>query len=199
MIIDFDGLTIIIFALIFIIVSVFIKKIKNPPVTYFILLLVMFIYLANVARLTIFPIYINCHFEENLYDNINIVPFSRLVVRDVFMNILMAIPMGIGLPFICRKMKNYIRMAVFGVAFGVLIEGLQFLGAVISNNFTVRYIDINDAFFNFCGVLLGYFLLRIFAGIFVKADRTKMINFWKYVYDICSLNSNTGVKEYDKK
>ncbi len=99
MVIDFDGLTILISVIIFVVASIILKVITKKTYIYFIFLSVMFLYLICVVRLTVFPLYINCNFEPNLYQSINWIPFKHFVLRDAVMNFVMAIPFGFGLQF----------------------------------------------------------------------------------------------------
>lgn len=189
MVIDFDGLTIIVFLIIFVVTSLLIKVITKKPNIYFVFLFIMFIYITNVARLTIFPLYINCNFESNLYQNINIVPFRHFILRDAIMNFILTIPLGIGLPFVILQKFNIKIIGIIGFGFGILIESMQYIGGLISDNFTIRYIDINDVIFNFFGVVSGYIVLRVFTHLYLKVDRLKLKCFGKYVYNVCSKNN----------
>ncbi len=105
-------------------------------------------------------------------ESINVIPLITLTGEDVrtsFLNIVMLVPFGFGLPFITKfRMKNVI---VVGLAFSIVIELLQLLTGSIAG-ITFRIFDINDVFFNTLGVILGYTLFmwskQIFHRIFPR-------------------------------
>lgn len=77
-------------------------------------------------------------------------------------------------------------MFILGVLLGCLLESLQLVIALIVG-FTFRYIDINDVIFNFCGVVLGYSLFKIFMFAFklsVHKLNISLNSFLKYIYEI---------------
>ena len=105
------------------------------------------------------------------------------------MNFILTIPLGIGLPFVILQKFNFKIIGIIGFGFGILIESMQYIGGLISDNFTIRYIDINDVIFNFFGVVSGYIVLRVFTHFYLKVDRLKLKCFGEYVYNVCSKNN----------
>lgn len=178
---------IIIFSIAFGIVAAVLKfKLKKENI-YLFFLFIMFIYIINVAKVTLFPFPICTNsYEPNLRYAINLIPFANGFDYNFRMNTFLTIPFGFGLPFITDVKKKHI----FWIALlpGFIIESLQFILALVSGGFTFRTIDVDDIIANYFGIILGFFLLYIFAKIYIRiVDRKKinLIRFWDYVYDKC--------------
>jgi len=88
----------------------------------------------------------------------NVIPLITLGSADIktsFLNILLFIPFGFGLPFITDfRMK---KVVIIGCIVSLMIELLQLMSGFIAG-ITFRVADINDVIFNTLGVLLGYLL-----------------------------------------
>lgn len=194
LLIDFDLSIILIEFLIFIFISTYIKLKKKKENIYFIFFFIMFVYLLNVTKLTIFPIYVNILFPNNLNQNVNFIPFKNIFCKESILNVVMTIPLGFGIPFISNK-NNFKSISIIGMIFGISIEALQYIEALIAKGFTMRYIDINDVIFNFLGTLIGFGLLKLLSRFFLKLNRSKLNSFWSYIYDTCS-RVNPKLKHY---
>jgi glycopeptide antibiotics resistance protein len=98
--------------------------------------------------------------------SLNLIPLITLTLEDLktsFLNILLMIPFGFGLPFIANlRMK---RVVIIGVLFSIGIELLQFLTGLMAG-ITFRVADINDVIFNTFGVVVGYVLFTGFMRIY---------------------------------
>ena len=119
----------------------------------FILLTIMYIYLCYVLKYTQFPIYASQTFRSMIglhaWKNLNLVPLFNLTMEDLetsFLNVLMTIPFGFGLPFITKS--SFKKIAIAGLLIGVIIESLQGIIALL-NGFSDRVVDLNDVIFNF--------------------------------------------------
>jgi glycopeptide antibiotics resistance protein len=77
----------------------------------------------------------------------------------IFNNILLTIPLGFGLNFLCRlRMKDILCISAVGLG----IELLQ-LALTLLLRYPYRVVDINDVWLNAMGVLIGYGLFQAFA------------------------------------
>ncbi len=182
MLVDFDILTVIIGFIIFIIVAFIFKFHCKKGNIYIFLSFIMFLYLLNVIKFTLFtfPIF-SKWYEPNLFESINMIPFKGIWSKESLLNIIMLIPLGIGLHFLSR-INNWKEILITALLSGVCIESLQFMiGLFLSRGFTFRFIDI------FFGVMIGYCFLKIISGLFLKQlkyDDSGLNLFWKYVFAI---------------
>ena len=194
MLIDFDLLTIIIGCIIFLGLAVFIKTKYKKQNIYILFLFIMFVYFLNLAKYTLFPIYIGIELPSNLYQNINLVPFKNVFALPAALNVLMMIPLGFGMPFISH-INNKKRIIIMAALSGTIIESIQLIEGFISGGFTIRSIDINDIICNFIGVIIGFALLKVSARLYLKLEKEKLNSFWAYVYDICQAVSVNEQKQ----
>lgn len=185
MIIDFDISIILIQFFVFILISIYLKVKKKKENVYFIFLFVMFVYILNVSKLTIFPIYVNLPFPKNISSSMNFIPFKNMFCKESLLNVIMTIPLGFGIPFISKK-YTYKSISIMGIIFGICIEAIQYIEALIAKGFTMRFIDINDVIFNFLGTILGFVLLKLVSIFYLKLNKSKLNIFWNYIYGICS-------------
>lgn len=153
---------------------------------------VFWIYLIGVASVVVFPIHIP---DGDLYSafslQVNLVPFNFgscdpliLCLRNVYENILLTIPFGLGVSFIANiKPRNILWMAL---AVGLAFEILQLvISLVVRSSF--RVVDINDVLLNAIGVLIGYGLFRIFGKFYSAATHKFQIRYrhiFAYIYDV---------------
>ncbi len=88
-------------------------------------------------------------------DRLNYIPFSNHIdVTAYLLNVVMFIPLGILVPFICGKMNKFFCISGIGLGFSLFIETSQLL-----NN---RASDIDDLIMNTCGAVVGYVIFKIF-------------------------------------
>ena len=105
MLIDFDGLTIIIGIVIYILICIFIHKKYKKEKIYYVFSTIMFCYFMCIAKLTLFPI-VMIGLPANIKESINIIPFHNGINRTDILNLIMTIPLGIGIPFITKINKQ---------------------------------------------------------------------------------------------
>jgi glycopeptide antibiotics resistance protein len=146
------------------------KKKKN--LIYILFFTLFYIYLYKVFDYTLLQfqsLLFLQHFVPDLMlngfkdgTNVNVVPLATLTLEDLntsFLNILMMIPFGFGLPFITKfRMK---KIVVLGLLLSITIEFLQLITGFMANT-TFRVADINDLIFNTIGVAIGYVLFVVF-------------------------------------
>lgn len=86
-------------------------------------------------------------------EQINLIPFSNEIDAAAYLlNILLFIPLGFFMSFLCGKIKKYSHMLGIGFAFSVFIEASQLL-----NN---RRSDIDDIILNTLGAAVGFALYK---------------------------------------
>lgn len=164
----FNFFIFLLFALIWLSVSLFLRLKRKESFIYLIFFSIFSIYLYKVLDYTLFQfqslLFLKI-FAPNLMlrgveagKSLNIVPLITLTPKDIttsLLNILLFIPFGFGLPFITHfKMKKVI---VIGALVSIMIELLQLLTGNIAQT-TFRIADINDVLFNSLGVVIGYIL-----------------------------------------
>ncbi|MBR2836341.1 MAG: VanZ family protein [Coriobacteriales bacterium] len=139
------------------------------------LLLLMYINLAVLIRITFFPMtLIDGNVQPLIFDpataypfRINLVPFVRLndyvnkqdMILNCIGNISMFIPSGIILPIVYKHLNNFWKVVGVGVLISLGIEILQL-------PFSVRASDIDDLIMNITGVIIGY-------GIYLLAQKVR--------------------------
>ena len=170
MLIDFDGLTIIIGIVIYILICIFIHKKYKKEKIYYVFSTIMFCYFMCIAKLTLFPI-VMIGLPANIKESINIIPFHNGINRTDILNLIMTIPLGIGIPFI-TKINNIKKILLLGLCFGLGIETIQYLETFLTKGFSHRIIDINDVIFNFTGTVIGFFVLYVFSRLFITTEFT---------------------------
>ena len=131
---------------------------------FYLILLFMF----TTFRKSYFPWQISLDLNRPL-DQINLVFMqetwkliygqSRIdFLYNSFGNVLCFVPIGILTPIVFSKKMNFIRILFFGIGLSLIIESLQF---VLDTGVT----DIDDVFFNTCGLILGYVIYKTFSRI----------------------------------
>ena len=141
--------------------------IKRRPINWRreMLLLLMYVNLAVLLRITFFPMArLNGHVQPLiLYSaaiwppRTNLVPFVRLMdfanrnelLLNVIGNVTMFIPSGIILPILYKKLDIFWKTVAAGAGISLLIELLQL-------PFSVRSSDIDDLILNTVGTAIGY-------------------------------------------
>jgi glycopeptide antibiotics resistance protein len=154
----------------------FLRLKKKKDLGYLLLFSVFYLYLYKVLDYTLLQfqsLLLLKHFMPNLMLNgiearksLNLIPLITLTLEDLktsFLNILLMIPFGFGLPFIANlRMKSVV---IIGALFSIGIELLQLITGLIAN-ITFRVADINDVIFNTIGVAVGYVLFAGFMRIY---------------------------------
>lgn len=126
---------------------------------YFILVLML-----TTFRYTYFPWELNFHWDRSL-DNVNFV-FLKNTWKMIYApskvdfyynslgNILAFVPFGLLVPNLLRQKACFWRVLISGMLSSISIEILQFL-------LLTGVSDVDDVFFNTCGILLGYSLYKL--------------------------------------
>lgn len=88
---------------------------------------------------------------------VNFVPFDSIGIGYI-LNVVMCMPLGFLLPLIWEDCRKLGKTVMIGAGFSLLIE--------ITQLFNYRATDIDDLTANTLGVLLGYFIWKIFVRLF---------------------------------
>lgn len=164
-VIDFDSSTVLLSAIIWIGIVVFLRRKRNKPVVYLFFFTIFFAYIITILQYTQFPISLTKDipgYGQTVWMHMNLVPLIGLVYRDLMtslLNVLLFIPFGFGLPFVTHM--RFRSVIIAAASFSVVLEILQLLSALVSG-YTSRVVDINDVIFNTVGVAIGFSLFIVF-------------------------------------
>ncbi len=187
-VIDFDSSTVLISAIIWIGIVVFLRRKRNKSVVYLFFFTIFFAYIITILKYTQFPIYLTDvpAYGQTVWTNMNLVPLVGLGYRDLMtslLNVLLFIPFGFGLPFVTHmRFRSVIIAAAF---FSIVLEILQLLSSLVAGR-TFRVVDINDVIFNTLGVAIGYVLfvgfIRVLRLVLNKLPIKQNALLW-YIYE----------------
>jgi len=110
------------------------------------------LYLCVIYRLTGLPDITYFHWDPD----VALIPFVSMIgdLRSTALNVLLFLPLGIGLPLLWKRYEGLWETVLFGLLISLGIETAQL--------FTYRATDINDLITNVSGTLLGYFTYKGF-------------------------------------
>jgi glycopeptide antibiotics resistance protein len=171
-----DLFTVLLFGLIWIGITVFLRLKKMKSLTYLIFFTIFYVYIVKVLDYTLFQfqsLLLLKYFTPDLILSgqtagkaINLIPLITLTRQDLktsLLNILLLTPFGFGLPFLAKdRMK---KIVVSGALFSIGIELIQLITGFMAK-ITFRIADINDVIFNSIGVAIGYLLFVGFVRIY---------------------------------
>lgn len=173
----FDFLTVLFFTLAWIMLVIFLRLKKKKSPVYLLFFSIFFIYLYKVLDYTLLEfqsLLLLKAFMPDLILNgqatgegVNLIPFATLGIHDLhtsFLNILLMIPFGFGLPFLTTFRAK--KVVLTGALLSVGIELSQLVTGLIAG-VTFRIADVNDVIFNTIGAAIGY----MFFVVFVRACR----------------------------
>ena len=164
MAIYFEGWILYSYIILCIVLAVFLKRFYKKSFVYLFFFSIMAVYIFNVIKLTQFPIYIDEYQREafggqNVWREMNLIPFKYDFTMASFLNIVMTLPFGFGLPFLIKT--SFKRIFIAAILIGLIMEVCQLLSALYAG-YTFRYVDINDVIFNFMGTIIGYIIFKVF-------------------------------------
>jgi glycopeptide antibiotics resistance protein len=168
----FHLLTILFFGAIWICIAAFLWLRKGKGFVYLAVFTVAYVYLFEVLDYTLFQfqsLLILRHITPGLIvrgqevgASMNLVPLITLTRHDLktsFLNVLLLMPFGFGLPAITTlRMESVVAI---GALVSIAIELLQLTTGLIAG-MTFRVADVNDVIFNTVGVAIGY---ALFVGL----------------------------------
>lgn len=174
MVYDFNGWRLICYLSLYFLAAIYLKIKRKKSFTFLLFLAIMWAYFGGVISYTQFPIHIVEGYGEqfmggqNVWRDMNLIPFKTGVDKSAVLNILMTMPFGFGLPFLIRASLK--KICIAGLLCGTALEAGQFITALYVG-YTFRCVDINDIICNFLGTLIGYTLFLVFKSVFVKMRR----------------------------
>ena len=148
-----------------------IKKGKGKVINlkHEIALSVFVIYVIIVIGYTLFPIVIRFG-ERFIYyqDFINYIPIISLIkiwaidilLRNVFGNIALFIPMGVFLPILWDKFRSLKKCLLMAAILSFAIEIFQCIENILAIS-NMRICDIDDIILNSIGAIIGYFIFKL--------------------------------------
>ena len=154
---------------------------KRKGYVFLIFFTIFYVYIFMVLDHTLFQfqsLLLLKYFMPNLIlkgqmagEAINLIPLVTLSPEDLktsFLNILLMVPFGFGLPFITDfRLK---KIVITGALFSVMIEFLQLVTGLLAK-ITFRIADINDVIFNTLGVAIGYLIFVAFVRTYHHLSR----------------------------
>ena len=165
----------IVFAVLWVIIrTVLAVKNKKFGIKRELMMLLMYVNLAVLLRITFFPWQINngrvlpLEFDTaNILPlRINMIPFVNIldyidpfdILLNIAGNFMMFIPSGIILPILFKRLDSFWKVTAAGAGMSLCIEILQL-------PFAVRASDIDDLILNTAGVMAGYGIYALFRHI----------------------------------
>ncbi len=179
---DFDGLSVLVFLIIYIPIFFYLKKLKNKDKTFLILCTLFYIYIVIVIKYTLFPIMLRDTTHDYIvaYNLIPLLTLNEFEIKTSILNIIMFIPFGFLFYIISNfKFKKTLITAFLTSSF---IELVQYSIALFFIPF--RVLDINDVIFNSAGAFIGiliYLSFKYIVKLFIKKFNIKTNNFFDYI------------------
>ncbi len=182
MLIYFEGKILAAYIFACLICTVFVIKRTKHEYRYLkcLFLIIFFIYLYFVIRITQFPILQTENMQEVLGENIrasiNLIPFKRILNVTSLYNIILTMPIGLLIPILNEKnmsRKSEIFMIILP---GLMIEGGQLMQLAVIG-YTLRIIDIDDIICNSAGVCVGYAMFCALQILTKRVSGSKIVKF----------------------
>lgn len=145
------------------------RSIKSEFSVWLLAFYVILVLMLTTFRNTYFPWQLDFHFGRPLSD-VNLIFLKetwKLIyaksevdfIYNSFGNVICFVPLGVLVPIVFSKKQTFGRVVCLGMLFSIIIETLQFL-------LETGVSDIDDVFFNTCGMAIGY-------GFYVLCKRIK--------------------------
>ena len=160
----------------------FLRLKKKKSLAFLLFFTIFYVYLAKVLDYTLFQfqsLVLLRYFMPDLILNgqtaeksMNLIPLITLTPQDLetsLLNILLLIPLGVGLPFITNYRMT--QIVITGVLFSFMIEFLQLVTGFVAKIY-FRIADINDVIFNTVGAAIGYLVFVVFVRIYRHISHT---------------------------
>lgn len=168
-------------------ILIFVYGLKNKKdFPYYIFAFIFSIYINAAINLTFFPIITMSKNEWGSLGNYINLNFDFLTMggkRQIVGNILLLIPLGLLLPFVCglKKYKRWICIIVASIA----MEFLQLVIIYFCHSVTV-FFDIRDIALNLLGGFIGILLFEVVSRLIEKNDNFFTKNkIFEYILEIC--------------
>ena len=183
---------------------------RGARVGYQVCFSLFFFYLWGVCNYAICPLPINADLIEwmstvQTWDNrINLKPHLLLDLpfywrdADVFLNVVLGIPFGLGLPFVVTRTNRAAKRAIaIHLAFAASLELIQLGISCTFYGFPYRSIDIEDVVFVFVGALVGETIYRMSTVIYRRIgwQGGARIPVWNHFHDVLRGNESIACTE----
>ncbi len=148
-----------------------------------------FIYYLAVACITFFPLFIGNDGIPGRYISINYIPVINTLnelgkihqsynsnfmlkfwLKNIGGNLVMLLPIGVMVPLLWNKFRNFKTVVMIGFIISFAIETLQLLSVLIGNR--GRAFDVDDLMLNTAGVVFGYVIYVLFDKFIKKRSGT---------------------------
>ena len=108
-------------------------------------------------------------------DKVNLTPFATLKIYKLFDkqitgNFVMLLPLGLFIPLLFSKVKNFFVVAGLCLLASVLIELMQLITSY-------RSTDVDDIILNTAGACIGFYIYKIIEKQFVHFNKSKPSSF----------------------
>ena len=135
------------------------------------------LYLVGGANFVILPL----TYDPKLAGEVGPIPIERLIEltpfffpggdslssEQLFLNVVLTVPFGFGLPFVIRLPGRSVLLVGLLVSLG--IELAQLAADALYLALPPWSIDINDVFLNSLGVAVGYGAFRVLSAVYAKS------------------------------
>jgi glycopeptide antibiotics resistance protein len=172
---NFNALALLVFGAVWVVLLVYLRLKRQKSALYLLFFTLFYFYLYKVLDYTLIQfqslILLNLISPDLILsgypagEELNLVPLVTLTREEwetSFLNVLLFVPFGFGLPFIVPS--RMARTVMTGMCFSVTIELLQFVTGRIAG-ISFRVTDVNDVIFNTAGAAIGYLLFLGFVRI----------------------------------
>lgn len=159
------------------------RRREHPIRVLFLALFTIYVYLA--LHVTLFPIdFSEIKFNPHMWLSINLDPFKYHLPTNIYLNILLTVPLGLLYPFLWRH--SWFKTLFISILSGLIIETAQLVIGSFTKNYT-RIVDTADLLYNLIGVLVGYVIFRIIKSLLaalLKSGSFRKGSFAHYFFDI---------------
>ena len=121
------------------------------------------IYLIALFWILLFKFGVRFSYMENR--NVNLIPFDKIDVAEIILNVVIFIPLGIyaGVLF---KRWGFVKKLFFFFLISLMFEGLQFI-------FKIGAFDITDIITNISGGIIGSLIFEAIEKLFNNSVRSR--------------------------
>jgi glycopeptide antibiotics resistance protein len=160
------------------------------------------VYLVGVANFVILPLTFDPRAAEaagpiDLGRLVELRPFflsgvDAMPLSQAFLNILLTVPFGFGLPFVVRLRPR--ALVGVGVLFSVGIEAAQLGADALHLALPTWSIDVNDVILNTTGVIVGYVVFRLCGLLYAHSAGRLPVRrgAWAHFHDVLVGNAFPG-------
>ena len=156
---------------------------KKRPISYYFMSCIFIVYLNFAINIAFFPIIIQDIPEFDIAYNVKwTLTFAEANKKQTFLNVLLTVPIGIGLQFILNlKFKMRLIISILG---GMSFEVFQLFILFIWKPINIIF-DMDDLVCNIVGALVGFMLISVFNLCFKQSARSEKKGIFSYIKNVC--------------